>query len=258
MAKTQKTLQELLPGEVANAAAQRALRVRIIAGAPNPIAQFIAFWALLSALRDSGACSASNAPHDIGRSLGIAVGSGMLLCLYTLWTDDQIKRYHAVKHHTPAQSTEPLQATGCLWFLPHGESPLRRILAIVASIPMLLLQLLALYLSYLGLWVTSVGVFRATFNKGTCVNGQFLLSPLTVRLYLGFLATLLVSWIWLMVVDLASGWLSVQGDYLSCLYTNDGRRNLEGSGTADQGEKAAFNVGGEVTEPWAGAASPST
>lgn len=129
-------------------------------------------------------------------------------------------------------------------------------MAILVSILIVLLQLLALRFSYEGAWATSVGVFQDTLFKGACVDGEFLLEPYLVRWCLGIIALLCVACAWVYVIFWTLQWLVVQVPYLFLFWTSDIRWLRKGPDSADQCEKAAGDMSSDGTEPDAEDAPP--
>lgn len=210
----------------------------------------VTFWAIKSARRGTGSvCSTVGARGQLDCLLIRGLCCAYLLYLHNIWADDQNKQYHAVRRHILAQSTEPLRTPRYFWLLPHIQSPLRRSLAILASMLIVLLQLLALRFSYQGVWATSVSVLENTIYRGTCVNGELVLDHSLVRWCLGTVALLCTVCAWVPVIMWTLLWLIVQVPYLSCLCVNSIRWQRKDADSADQCEKAACSINSDDTKP---------
>lgn len=258
MADTSKEDREPSPEQQANSTRNGTAHVKI-AVAMGAAALGITFWAVVSARRGNGsACPARTPAQQLSYPLITSFCSAFALRLFTIWADEQAKQYHSVRRHILTQSTEPLRTPRQFWLLPHIQTPLRRASAIVAYILLLLLQLLAVYVSLRGLWVLSICAFQDTLYGGTCVDGQFRLSSLWPRWALGTCSLLCMGTAWAFGIVWSLLWLAVQGSFAACLWANEIRWLRRDLDSADQREKRAGDIGGGVAKPESEAASPSS
>lgn len=211
------------------------------------------FWVMVSASRDDGSpCSASD--DDFGQRKWPFIRGhlcGFLLYLSNLWTEEQNAQYVAVKYHSLTRSTEPLRTPRYFWLLPRIQTPLRRRLAIIASLVVLLLQILAVRYAYQGLWTLCILGFRISMYEGSCADGHFVLSRYPVRWLSGTVTLLLALMAWAYALLITLTWVATQAPYLTFLFTNGIRWQPRDPETADQRHKEA---GGSDMEK---AASPA-
>lgn len=259
MMETQKTGQES-PLEQTNSPTKRRLVTKILVAIGLAGSGYFVGWITAPASMTAGIACSTTTPALANRqfhwSFLRGIVSSYLLWLYTLWADEQNKQYYAVRRHHISQSTEPLRTPRFFWLLPHVQTPFRRALAVVACALVLLLQFLALYFSYKGLWEASSNVLDDTMFRGACIEGTFVRENYLIRWPLGAIASFGVWSAWANAISWTASWLAVQISFVFCLYANEIRYRRRGQISTDQCEKAADGASNFGTKAEAEVISP--